>query len=165
MGRSSVSPGAQKGHVMTHTARLPYPQLAPKAFKSLLDLSTAVQKGSLGSRLADLVFLRVSQINGCAYCIDLHWRELIRQDADPRHLNAVAGWREAPFFSERERAALQWAEIVTATPHGDASDEEFARLRTHFSEAEVAELGFAIAAINAWNLLNVSFRNPVPQNG
>jgi len=149
---------------MTHTARLPYPQLAPKAFKGLLDLSTAVQKGSLGNRLVDLVFLRVSQINGCAYCIDMHWRDLIRQDADPRHLNTVAGWREAPFFSERERAALRWAEIVTATPHGDASDEEFARLRVHFSDVEIAELGFAIAAINAWNLLNVSFRNPVPEN-
>ena len=147
---------------MNHSARVPYPQLAPKAFQSLLNLSGAVQKGALGSRLVDLVFLRVSQINGCAYCIDMHWRDLIRQDADPRHLNAVAGWREAPFFSERERAALRWAEIVTATPHSDASDDEFARLKAQFSDAEIAELGFAIAAINAWNLLNVSFRNPVP---
>ena len=149
---------------MTHTARLPYHQLAPTAFQSLVDLSTTVQKSALGSRLADLVFLRVSQINGCSYCIDLHWRDLIRQGADPRHLNAVAGWREAPFFKERERAALRWAEIVTATPHGDASDEEFARLREHFSDEEIAQLGFAIVAINAWNLLNVSFRTAVPEN-
>ena len=165
MGRSSrIVDTHERPQVMTHTARLPYFQLAPKAFKGLLDLSAAVHKGSLGSRLADLVFLRVSQINGCAYCIDMHWRDLMRQDADPRHLNAVAGWREAPFFSERERAALRWAEIVTATPHSDASDDEFASLRAHFSDAEIAELGFAIAAINAWNLLNVSFRNPVPEN-
>jgi len=149
---------------MTHAARVPYFQLAPKAFKGLLDLSAAVQKGTLGKRLVDLVFLRVSQINGCAYCVDMHWRDLIQQDCDPRHLNAVAGWREAPFFDERERAALRWAEIVTATPHSDASDDEFARLKAQFSDEEMAELGFAISAINAWNLLNVSFRNPVPQN-
>jgi AhpD family alkylhydroperoxidase len=143
--------------------RVAYTKLAPKAFRALYELSTTVKQGALGARLADLVFLRVSQINGCGFCIDMHWSDLIRQDADPRHLNAVAGWREAPFFSERERAALRWAEIVTATPASDASDEEFERLRAHFSDVEIAELGFAIAAINAWNLLNVSFRNPVPE--
>jgi len=148
---------------MSHTARIAYHQLAPKAFKGLYDLSMAVHDGALGRRLVDLVLLRVSQINGCAYCIDMHWRDLIKQDIDARHLNAVAGWREAPFFSERERAALRWAELVTATPHSDASDEEFARLRPLFSDVEIAELGFAVAAINAWNLLNVSFRNPLPE--
>ena len=148
---------------MTHTARVPYPRLAPKAFQALLNLSGTLRKGLLGPRLVDLVFLRVSQINGCAYCIDMHWRDLIRLDVDPRHANAVAGWREAPFFSERERAALQWAELVTATPGSDASDAEFERLRALFTDEEIAELGFAIATINAWNLLNVSFRNPVPE--
>lgn len=148
---------------MTHAARLPYYQLAPKAFKGMLDLSAAIQKDLLGKRLTDLVFLRVSQINGCGFCIDMHWRDLIQLDVDPRHANAVAGWREAPFFTERERAALRWAEIVTATPHSDASDAEFANLKAHFSDVEIAELGFAIATINAWNLLNVSFRNPVPE--
>ena len=148
---------------MTHTARLPYYQLAPKAFQCLLDLSAAVQKGPLGGRLVDLVFLRVSQVNGCAYCIDLHWRDLIGQGADTRHLNSVAGWREAPFFSERERAALRWAETVTAIPQRDPSDADFAELKKHLSDTEIAELGFAIAAINSWNLLNVSFRSPVPE--
>lgn len=147
---------------MTLSARLPYFQLAPKSFQALLALSDTVQKSSLGVRLADLVFLRVSQINGCGYCIDMHWRDLIRQEVDPRHLNAVAAWREAPFFSERERAAFRWAEIVTATPHSDASDEEYALLKEHFNDTEIAELGFAIVAINAWNMLNVSFRNPIP---
>lgn len=157
------SPNLPKDIAVTHTAaRIAYPKLAPKAFKALLDLSAAVKAGSLGARLADLVFLRVSQINGCAFCIDMHWADLVRQDADPRHLNAVAGWREAPFFDARERAALRWAEIVTAIPHADPSDAEFAALQAHFSEAEIADLGFAIAAINAWNLLNVGFRNPVP---
>lgn len=148
---------------MTHAIRLPYFQLAPKAFDLLYKLSGAIRKEQLGARLVDLVFLRASQINGCAYCIDMHWRDLIRLGADPRHLNAVAGWREAPFFTERERAALRWAEIVTAIPHADASDEEFAALKTQFSDEEIAELSFAIAAINAWNLLNVSLRNPLPE--
>lgn len=147
---------------MSTTARVPYTRLAPKAFQGLYALSNSLRRDLLGARLIDLVFLRVSQINGCAFCIDMHWQDLIKLDADPRHLNALAGWREAPFFSERERAALRWAEIVTATPHSDASDEEFAALRQHFSDEEIAELGFAIATINAWNLLNVSFRNPVP---
>ncbi len=148
----------------THTARLPYMKLAPKALKGLYDLSMAVKASTLGARLVDLVFLRVSQMNGCAFCMDMHWADLVKQGAEPRHLNAVAGWREAPFFNERERAALRWAEIVAATPHSDASDDEYARLTPLFTEVEIAELGFAIAAINAWNLLNVSFRQPLPEN-
>jgi AhpD family alkylhydroperoxidase len=139
-------------------------QLAPKASQALIALSFAVRKDLLGHRLAELVLLRVSQINGCGFCIDMHWHDLIKQGVDPRHANAVAGWREATFFSDRERAALRWAEIVTATPHSDVSDEEFASLQAHFSDAEIAELGFAIATINAWNLLNVSFRNPIPEH-
>ncbi len=149
---------------MTNLARLPYYQLAPKAFQGLLDLSASVKQSALGSRLLELVFLRVSQINGCAFCIDMHWRDLIGQGADSRHINAVAGWREAPFFSERERAALQWAELVNAIPQRDPSDTDFAALKKHFTDTEIAELGFAIGVINVWNRLNVSFRNPVPQN-
>jgi AhpD family alkylhydroperoxidase len=148
---------------MTHAIRLPYFQLAPKAFDLLYKLSGAIRKDLLGARLVDLVFLRVSQVNGCAYCIDMHWRDLMRLEVDPRHLNAVAGWREAPFFTERERVALRWAEIVTALPHADASDEEFDALQAQFSNEEIADLSFAIAAINAWNLLNVSLRNPLPE--
>lgn len=150
---------------MAHAIRVNFPQLAPKAFKALYDLSMAVHDGALGPRLVELVQLRVSQINGCAFCIDMHWAALVKQDMDPRHINAVAGWREAPFFSARERAALHWAELVNAIPQRDASDEAFAALKAHFSDAEIAELGFAIAAIKAWNLLNVSFRNPLPEKG
>jgi AhpD family alkylhydroperoxidase len=148
---------------MTQTARINYPQLAPTAFRNLYQLSAGLRRDLLGARLVDLVFLRVSQINGCAYCIDMHWRDLMKMDADPRVVNAVAGWREAPFFDARERAALEWAELVTGLPYSDPSDEAFARLRQHFNEEQIAELGFAIATITAWNLLNVSFRNPVPE--
>ena len=146
-------------------ARVPYIQLAPKAFQHLLDLSQTLKKALLGERLIDLVWLRVSQLNGCAFCIDMHGQDLLRQGVTPRELNAVAGWREAPFFSERERAAFRWAEIITATPHSDASDDEYAKLKALFSDAEISDLGFAIAIINAWNLLNAGMRAPIPQAG
>ena len=147
---------------MTHVARLPVFDLAPKAFQALYALSNTVKKGALGARLTDLVWLRVSQINGCAFCMDMHWQDLIKQGADARQLNTVAGWRESPFFSERERAALAWAERVAVIPHSEISDAHYAEVRAHLSEAEVAELGFAVATITAWNLLNVSSCNPVP---
>ena len=149
---------------MTQTARIDYSKLAPTAFRNLYQLSAGLRRDLLGHRLVDIVLLRVSQINGCAYCIDMHWRDLMKMDIDPRHLNAVAGWREAPFFDARERAALEWAELVANIPHTDPSDEAFARLRTHFSDEEIAELGFVVVTITAWNLLNVSLRNPIPEH-
>lgn len=152
-----------QGIAMTHTARLPFFQLAQPSLHAMINLSGTVKKSSLGARLVELVNLRVSQINGCGMCIDMHWRDLIGQEADPRHLNALAGWREAPFFSERERAALHWAEIVNAIPAKDPSDQDFSRLQQHFSDNEIAELGYAIAVIRGWNVLNISLRNPIPE--
>ena len=157
--------GTTMSSTTQHTARLPYHKLSYKAFMGLVSLSETIKKGPLGARLAELVFLRVSQINGCAYCMDMHWTYLVKDGMDPRHLNAVAGWREAPFFGERERAAFRWAEIITATPHSDASDEEYAKLQAVFNEAEISELGFAIGVINAWNLINAGMRAPIPQAG
>ena len=147
-------------------ARINYHQLAAKSFKGLLDLSMGGgRRELLGERLVEIVNLRVSQINGCAVCIDMHWADLKRQGMDLRHVNAVAGWREAPFFSERERAALHWAELVAQIPQTDPGDAEFAALKQHFSDEEIAALGFSIIVITSWNLLNVSFRMPVPENG
>jgi AhpD family alkylhydroperoxidase len=147
---------------MSATARVDFHQVAPTEFQKLCELSGHARSSALGPRLAELVFLRVSQINGCAYCIDMHWRSLIEEGVDPRHVNAVAGWREASFFSERERAALRWAELVNAIPHSEIDDREFEALKKHFSDEEIARLGFAICAIRSWNQLNVSFRNPIP---
>ena len=148
---------------MSHTARIPVYQLAPAHLKAMIALSATVKQSSLGVRIVELVNLRVSQINGCGVCLDMHWRDLIKQGADPRHVNAVAGWREAPFFSERERAALGWAEAVNALPHQDHTDAAYRELREHFSENEVAELGYAIAVIKGWNSLNLSLRNQIPE--
>jgi AhpD family alkylhydroperoxidase len=150
---------------MSHTARLPFFTLAPANLTAMIGLSTSVKKSSLGARIVELVNLRVSQINGCGVCVDMHWRDLIKQGAEPRHLNAIAGWRDAPlsFFSARERAALGWAEAVNALPHKDDTDEAYRELREHFNETETAELGYAIAVIKGWNSLNLSLRNQIPE--
>ena len=149
--------------MISHEPRLDYHALAPKAAKALGSLSFVAAAG-LDQRLRELVCLRVSQINGCAFCIDMHWAALVRGGMDPRHVNAVAGWREAHrFFSERERAALNWAEAVNAVPHRTPSDADFEQAKDHFSDAELAQLTFAIGAVRTWNLLNASFRIQVPE--
>ncbi|KDP88691.1 alkylhydroperoxidase [Cupriavidus sp. SK-3] len=145
-------------------ARINFFQLAPANLKAMINFSASVKQSSLGPRLVEMVNLRVSQINGCGVCIDMHWRDLIKQGAEPRHLNAIAGWREAPFFSTRERAALAWAEAVNALPHRDDTDAVYPELREHFSENEIAELSYAIAAIRGWNAMNLSLRNQIPEN-
>jgi AhpD family alkylhydroperoxidase len=148
---------------MQHTARIPLFTLAPANLKAMIALSASVKHSSLGPRLVELVNLRVSQINGCGVCVDMHWRDLIKQEAEPRHLNAIAGWREAPFFSARERAALGWAEAVNALPQRDDTDAAYAELIDHFNPTEVAELAYAIAVIKGWNMLNLSLRNQIPE--
>ncbi|MGH8854192.1 MAG: carboxymuconolactone decarboxylase family protein [Telluria sp.] len=148
---------------MSHTARLPFFSLAPKSLHAMVNLSKSVSQGSLGERLVELVNLRVSQVTGCGVCVDMHWRALAKQGADPRHLNAVAGWREAPFFSARERAALAWADALNALPQRDDTDAVYGELREHFDETEIVELSYGIAAIRGWNVLNISLRNQIPE--
>lgn len=148
---------------MSLAARISLTKHASANFKALFNLSTSVKQSSLGERLVELINLRVSQVNGCGFCVDMHWRDLIRQGVEPRHVNAVAVWREAPFFTGRERAALRWAEILNGQPHHDASDDEFALVRAQFSDTEIVELGYAVATIRAWNTLNLSLCNPIPE--
>ena len=143
--------------------RLDYRKFSPEALQALRSLEQYIAGCGLDHKFLHLLKLRASQINGCAFCIDMHWRDLVKLDVDPRHLNALAGWREAPFFTDRERAALNWAEAVTSRSHHATNDDEFAKLKNDFSDEEIAELGFVIANINAWNLLNLGFRNPVPE--
>lgn len=145
------------------SARLDYHALAPKSARALSQLSYAAGS-ALDKRLRELVNLRVSQINGCAFCIDMHWADLLKQGVEPRQVNAVAGWREAHrFFDAKDRAAFQWAEAVNAIPQRTPSDEDFAQVKQHFSDAEIAELTFGITAIRAWNMLNASFHMQVPE--
>jgi AhpD family alkylhydroperoxidase len=148
---------------MSDTARLPFFSLAPKTLHAMINLSKSVSQSSIGERIFELVNLRVSQVNGCGVCVDMHYRSLLKQGADPRHINAVAGWREAPFFSPRERAALAWADAVNALPQRDETDTAFRGLREHFEDNEIAELTYGIAVIRGWNVLNLSLRNQIPE--
>lgn len=148
---------------MSQTPLLPLYNLAPASLHAMIGLSKSVGQGSLEERLLELVNLRVSQQNGCGVCADMHWRILLAQGADPRHLNAIAGWREAPFFSPRERSALAWADAVNALPRQDATDAAFHELSDHFSQTEIVELSYAIAAIRGWNVINIALRSQIPQ--
>jgi AhpD family alkylhydroperoxidase len=147
---------------MSQQPRLAYQALAPKSTQALVAFSRAAAP-SLDPRLHELVNLRISQINGCAFCMDMHAASLLKMEMDPRALHVLAGWREAQrFFSDRERAALAWAEAVNAVPQRTPSDAEFEEARRHFRDEELAELTFVVGAIRAWNMLNASFHMPVP---
>ncbi|HSN17337.1 MAG TPA: carboxymuconolactone decarboxylase family protein, partial [Gammaproteobacteria bacterium] len=117
-------------------------------------------KSGVGTQLLDLLFLRISQINGCAFCLDMHARDLLKNGEDLQRVVSLDAWRDSDFYSPKERAALAWAEAVNALDE-HALDTASAELKRHFNEREIAELSFAVATINAWNMMNVSFRTAV----
>ena len=124
----------------------------------MLGLEKTVNTSGLEASLLDLVRLKASQINGCAQCIDMHSKDLRAKDESEQRLYLLDAWREAPFYTERERAALAWTEAVTRIGDG-VSDALFAEARGQFSEKELADLTWAVAAINAWNRVAISFRS------
>ncbi len=147
---------------MSNQPRFDYGRLAPRSTQALVTFSRAAAP-DIEPRIRELVNLRVSQVNGCAFCLDMHGAALLKMGVDQRVLNTVAGFREAPrLFSERERAALAWAEAVNALPQRVPSDEELATVRAQFKDEEIAQLTFAVGAIRAWNMLNASSHMPVP---
>jgi AhpD family alkylhydroperoxidase len=133
-------------------------KVAPGALKAMLGLERYLHKSGLDEHLLNLVNLRVSQINGCAYCIDMHSKDLRAAGETEQRLYELDAWRETPFYSEREQAALAWAEAVTRITDGHVPDSVFAQARDQFSEQELADLTLAIVAINGWNRLNIAFR-------
>jgi AhpD family alkylhydroperoxidase len=143
------------------TPRLPHTQLAPEAFRAMLATSEVLHRSSLGKKLLALLDVRVSQLNGCAYCLDMHARELLATGEELQRLTSLPTWHETSLYTERERAALQWAEDLTLLSDSHAPQEHFDALRPHFSDQEIAELTFSIAQINAWNRLGVAMRLPV----
>lgn len=146
----------------TAAPRVAYTRLAADAFKGLLAVSTTVHASSLDHELQELVYLRVSQINGCAYCLDMHSTALRKAGIEPRKLDTVAAWRESRFFDARERAALGWAEALTRLPEGAPSDAAFDALRPHFDDKGISDLSMAVAVINAWNRLGAGLLPPLP---
>lgn len=141
--------------------RLPHTTLAPEAFKAMLAVSGVLHKSSLGPALQALLHVRASQLNHCAYCLDMHTREALNSGEDLQRLALLPAWRETSLYTPRERAALQWTESVTLLADLQAPQEDFDALREHFSDPEIAELTFSIAQINAWNRLGVAMRLPV----
>lgn len=138
--------------------RLPVDKLVPHLMEAMSALEAASRQTSLEPSLQDLVRLRASQLNGCAYCVDLHSRDARRGGETERRLHLLPVWRETPFFTARERAALELTEAVTRLTSGPVEDEVFANAAKHFSETELAELIWVIAVINAWNRLGATTR-------
>jgi AhpD family alkylhydroperoxidase len=143
--------------------RLNYAAVSPEGYKAFGAVSQYVAK-SVDEKLLHLVYLRVSQINGCAYCVDLHSRDAAKVGEDPRRLYSVITWREAPFFSAKERAAFAWAESLTLVAQTAAPDADYDAVREHFNDKELADLTYAIALMNAFNRLGVGFRMTPKEN-
>ncbi|CAM3072227.1 MULTISPECIES: carboxymuconolactone decarboxylase family protein [Pseudomonas] len=139
-------------------ARIDFYTASPDALKAMLALEAAVGKLSIELPLLELVRLRVSQINGCAFCLDMHTADARKGGETERRLCTLSAWRETPFFTPRERAALAWAESLTLISQTHAADEDYALLKAEFSPAEQVDLSVAIATINSWNRLAVGFR-------
>ncbi|MNR82757.1 Carboxymuconolactone decarboxylase family protein [compost metagenome] len=140
------------------TLRLPYWTLSPEAYQGFTATKKALEKSSLGKQLIELVWLRMSQINGCAFCLEMHAKALRAGGMKDAKLDSLAGWRVSALFTEGERAALAWTEALTHIDKTHAPDEDFEALKAHFSDVEIADLSFAIALMSAFNRLAIGMR-------
>lgn len=138
--------------------RMGYAKIAPGAHQAMCGLEAYVAGCGLERSLLELVKTRASQLNGCAYCLDMHTKDARLLGESEQRLYLISAWHEAPVFTEREQAALAWTEAVTRVADGYVPDEVYEGARRHFSEKELVDLTLAIVAINGWNRLNVAFR-------
>lgn len=138
--------------------RLDYKKASPSALKAMFGVEKFVENCGLESSLLNLVRLRASQLNGCAFCIDMHSKDLRADGESEQRIYELDAWRETPFYSEREQAALAWTEAVTHLTDGHVPDDVYEQAQSQFSEKELVDLTLAITAINSWNRLNVAFR-------
>ena len=132
--------------------------VSPGIVNAMLGLEKQVSKSGLDSKLLDLVRMRASQINGCAYCLDMHSKDARANGETEQRLYGLDAWRETPYYSARERAALEWTEALTLVSETHVPDEVYERVREQFSEDELAHLSLAIVSINGWNRLNIAAR-------
>lgn len=139
--------------------RVNYQKHSPQAFDALMALEKSLESSSLDKTLKNLVKIRASQLNGCLFCLDMHSKEALKHDERILRLIHLPGWRESSLFTEKEKAALEWTELLTKIGTHGAEDEDFKKVSAYFSEKELADLTLAIAAINAWNRLGVAFRS------
>jgi AhpD family alkylhydroperoxidase len=138
--------------------RIDYLKSARGAYHALLGIEHYLQQCGLEESLQNLIKLRVSQINGCAYCIDMHWKDLRAAGEAEQRLYGLDAWEESPYYTERERAALTWAESVTNIQEGHVPDGVFERVKEFFNDKELADLTLAVTAINSWNRLSIAAR-------
>jgi AhpD family alkylhydroperoxidase len=138
--------------------RIDYRKFAPEALKGMLALEAYLKNCSLDHNLIHILKLRASQINGCAFCIDMHWKDARALGESEQRLYGLDAWRESPYYTDRERAALAWTEAVTLISSTHAPDEQYAELQKHFSEQEIIDLTYLIATINAWNRIAIATR-------
>ncbi len=140
------------------TQRLNYAQQSPEFFKKISDLSMSLKDSTIELKIRDLVNIRASQMNGCAFCLDMHVKEAKIHGESELRLYHVAIWRESNLFVPRERAALAWTEALTKLPEGGVPDELYERVRGQLSEKEISDLTFSITTINAWNRISIAFK-------
>lgn len=138
--------------------RIEYFKVLPKALKGMLELEKFVANSDLDHKIFELVKTRASQINGCAYCLDMHTKDARKAGETEQRLYALSAWHETPFFTPKERAALAWTESLTLIADNDVPDELYEEMRNHFSEEELITLTMAIIAINGWNRLAIAFK-------
>lgn len=138
--------------------RLDAMKISPAAYKAVMALQTYVDQSGLDKTIMELVKIRASQINHCAFCLVMHTNDARKAGENDERMHLLNAWREAPAFSERERAALEWTEAVTLVAQTEVPDAAYERVRAQFSEKEIVDLTAAIAAINTWNRLSVAFR-------
>jgi AhpD family alkylhydroperoxidase len=132
--------------------------IAPEAYRAMSDLEGYLKRSGLEPNLLHMVKLRASQINGCAYCIDMHWKDARAVGETEQRLYGLAAWQESPYYTDRERAALAWTEALTNVSDGHVPDAAYDTVRAHFGEKELVDLSWAIAAINAWNRVVIASR-------
>ncbi|MDG6998829.1 MAG: carboxymuconolactone decarboxylase family protein [Nitrososphaerota archaeon] len=140
--------------------RINYREVDPSATQAMLPLQNYVDHSSLPNKLLELVRMRASQINGCAYCLDMHSKDARAEGESEQRIYMLSAWRESPFYSDRERAALEWTETVTLVAKTHVPDKIYKRVRKYFAEKELIELTMAIITINGWNRLSISMRLP-----
>jgi len=139
-------------------SRYDYTQAAPGAYKAMLGLEQYLHECGLEEPLIHLIKLRASQLNGCAYCLDMHWKDLRAIGENEQRLYSLDAWRECPYYTDRERAALEWTEAVTLITNGHVPDAGHEKVKLFFNEKELADLTLAVATINAWNRLAIAAR-------
>jgi AhpD family alkylhydroperoxidase len=139
-------------------ARIDLMHVNAGVIQAMLGLERQVRRAGLDDKLLDLVRMRASQINGCAFCLDMHSKDARAGGETEQRLYGLSAWRETPYYSERERAALEWTEAVTLVSEGHITDDVYERVREQFSEDELVHLTLAIVAINGWNRLNIAAR-------